>query len=365
MGSYTRYLASKTSKKKGGKRAKRENALMMTQNRIAKASERNINEGNEVEVEQPGEPVVVQGPDLVQIQVVADIQMPPAQCDFSGFLAPAAQLPDSPAQPPDSPEQPSDSVIHVNEGEVGQPCETSVVQGPGLVQIQVVAEIHMPPAQRDFSGFLAPAAQPPDFPALPPDFPAQPPDSERIINEDEVERPDVGDIQMPQDQPPDSPVHEPIPLLTSTPRHSPRKGASKRPLRSPKKIRREARKTYFRQLWKDVLNSRESEEDVDDPDAITATPNVTNKKTAGFSRFPVGISVDFIVVNSVVFPVIISVVFPLKVMPYPSAEETHWLNYKKQQQDLGQHPQNGILDPPRPLKTPIPLLHQKKGILIL
>ena len=146
----------------------------------------------------------------------------------------------------------------------------------------------MPPAQRDFSGFLAPAAQPPDFPALPPDFPAQPPDSERIINEDEVERPDVGDIQMPQDQPPDSPVHEPIPLLTSTPRRSPRKGASKRPLRSPKKNRREARKTYFRQLWKDVRNSRESEEDVDDPDAITAAPNVTHENTAGFSGFSSG-----------------------------------------------------------------------------
>ena len=91
-------------------------------------------------------------------------------------------------------------------------------------------------------------------------------------------------------QPPDSPVHEPIPLLTSTPRRSSRKGAAKKPPRSPKKIRREAKKTYFRQLWKDVQNSRESEEDVDDPDAITAAPDSINETTAEFSGFS---SVDF------------------------------------------------------------------------
>ena len=88
---------------------------------------------------------------------------------------------------------------------------------------------------------------------------------------------------------PDSPVQEPVPLLTSTPRHHPHKGAAKKPPRSPKKLRREAKKTYFRQLWKDVRNSRESEGDVDDPDGITVAPdNSTNETTAGFSGFPSG-----------------------------------------------------------------------------
>ena len=99
MGDHKRLSERKTSKIRGYKKARREIALRMRQAKIAKAAERNINEGNEGEVEQPGEPGVVQGPGLVQVQVVADIHMPPAQLQ----PAPAAQPPDSPAQPPDSP----------------------------------------------------------------------------------------------------------------------------------------------------------------------------------------------------------------------------------------------------------------------
>ena len=118
MGDHKRLSERKTSKIRGYKKARREIALRMRQAKIAKAAERNINEGNEGEVEQPGEPGVVQGPGLVQVQVVADIHMPPAQRN--------------------SRESEEDSEINIyegNEGEVEQPGEPGVIQGPVLVQV--------------------------------------------------------------------------------------------------------------------------------------------------------------------------------------------------------------------------------------
>ena len=85
----------------------------------------------------------------------------------------------------------------------------------------------------------------------------------------------------------DSPTH-PNPLLTirQWPQRHSHKGPAKKPPSSPRKPQREARKRLIRQCWKDFQNSRNSEEDVDDPDGITVAPDdSTNETTAGFSGF--------------------------------------------------------------------------------
>ena len=148
---------------------------------------------------------------------------------------------------------------NANEGNEGE------VEESGLVQVQVVADIHMPPSE----------LQPDSLSQPQPDSPAQPQPDSQV-------QPQPHSPVQPQ---PDSPVQDSVPLLNSTPHHYSHKGPAKKPPRSPRNPRREAKKRFFHQSWKDIRYSRESEEDVDDPDGITvASDDCTNETTAGVSE---------------------------------------------------------------------------------
>ena len=157
---------------------------------------------------------------------------------------------------------------NANEGNEGE------VEESGLVQVQVVADIHMPPPDLQ-----------PDSPAQPQsNSPVQPqPNSPVQLQPDSPGQPQPNCPVQPQ---PDSQVQDPVTLLTSTPHRYSHKRPAKKPPRSPRKPQREAKKKYFRQLWKDVKNSRTLEEDIDDPDGIiVASDDSTSEPTAGLSGF--------------------------------------------------------------------------------
>ena len=226
MGDKKRYYQRKTSKKRGHVRYRQESALMMrnraSEIRAAQAAEQNKNESSNEGRPGNANEGEVEESGLVQVQVVADIHIPPSELQPVSLAQPQT---DSPAQP------------HLDS------------------QVQ-------------------PQPNSPDLPQ--PNFPVQP----------QPHPPVQQQPHFPVQSQPDSPVQDPVPRLMNTPHRYSHKGPAKKTPRSPRNPRREAKKRYFRQSWKDVRNSRTSEEDIDDPDGITvASDDSTSETIAGFSGF--------------------------------------------------------------------------------